>query len=197
MDASKKWMIFQFTPHQTTTLPKLLFFQKLWFNSFLLLNSMAIVRHSRRFPKQQRLAFFSVQIMFLWYTVPESSCCGLYCSQQLSFTFRMPSLSASGSHSSPEPSSSMSCWSAFGASGQLSMVSGMPSRSRSSFVSQTSPNVSSSTSDWSGLRTRCRSCHRATTLVSWIGADDNATFTASRSDWWWSCGFKRWTAGTS
>ena len=38
MNASEKWMIFQFTPHQTTTLPKWIFFQKIFFKSSFLLN---------------------------------------------------------------------------------------------------------------------------------------------------------------
>ena len=39
MDASEKWMIIWFTPHQTTVLPNWIIFQKLFFKSFLLLNS--------------------------------------------------------------------------------------------------------------------------------------------------------------
>ena len=35
---AKKWMIFQFTPHQTGTLPNRMFFQNLFFKSSLLLN---------------------------------------------------------------------------------------------------------------------------------------------------------------
>ena len=38
MDVSEKWMIFQFTPYQTTTLPKWMFFLQLFFKSSLLLN---------------------------------------------------------------------------------------------------------------------------------------------------------------
>ena len=38
MDVSEKWMIFQFTPYQTTTLPKWMFFLKLFFKSSVLLN---------------------------------------------------------------------------------------------------------------------------------------------------------------
>ena len=44
MDASEKWMIFPFTPHQTTTLPKWIVFKKLLFKSSLLLNGQCCIQ---------------------------------------------------------------------------------------------------------------------------------------------------------
>ena len=42
----KKWMIIRFTPHQTTTLPKLMSFQKHFFKLSLPLNLLCTVQHS-------------------------------------------------------------------------------------------------------------------------------------------------------
>ena len=60
MDASVKWMIFQFTPHQTTTLPKTPFFE-----SFLLLHGQCAA--FKYVPKTAAtiFAFSSVYILLL------------------------------------------------------------------------------------------------------------------------------------
>ena len=49
MDALKKWMIIQFTPYQTITLTKWMFFQNFLFKSSLLLNGQCCiqVRHQK------------------------------------------------------------------------------------------------------------------------------------------------------
>ena len=54
MNALKKWMIIQFTPHQTTTLPKWMFCEKCFFKSSLL------VRHKSTSPKKWRRPLHSL-----------------------------------------------------------------------------------------------------------------------------------------
>ena len=67
MDSLEKRMIIQFTPYQTTTLPKWMLSQKLWFKTSLLLN----LRHlSTSFNQHRRsFAFYTVFILFFMYLV--------------------------------------------------------------------------------------------------------------------------------
>ena len=61
MDASVKWMIIWFTPYQTTTLPKWMFFQKLFFKSSMLLNGQFGIQV---YPQNRCLLF--CLILLLW-----------------------------------------------------------------------------------------------------------------------------------
>ena len=67
LDASDKWMIIWFTPHQTNTLPKWMFIQKLFFKSSLLINSSAAFKYV---PQTIATTFAFSFVCFFFYDTP-------------------------------------------------------------------------------------------------------------------------------
>src|SRR3989454_1101219 len=107
---------------------------------------------------------------------------GLTTSGQLSTASRTPSLSSSGSQTSPRPSASESVWSGLNTRGQLSSASRTPSLSSSG--SQTSPRPSASEFVWSGLKTRGQlSSVSRTPSLSSSGAQASPRPSVSESVW--------------
>ena len=68
MDASEKWMIIWFTPHQTPTLPKWMFFQN-FSSNHLCCYSKWLVWHSSTSPKQQRRPLPSLLSLSFFYAI--------------------------------------------------------------------------------------------------------------------------------
>ena len=62
MDDLKKWIISRFTPHHTTTLPKGLFSQKLFFKSTLLLNVVSVA--CKYIPQRPLLSLLCLTFFF-------------------------------------------------------------------------------------------------------------------------------------
>ena len=60
MDAWENWIILRFTPHQTTTLPKWIFFQKAFFQIILVGNWLGRHPRTSSSPNQQRRTLSSL-----------------------------------------------------------------------------------------------------------------------------------------
>ena len=68
MAALVKWMINRFTPHQTTTFPKWMFFQNFFLQ--IIIAAKWLVRHICTSPNQQRRPLPSVWFVFYEYNYP-------------------------------------------------------------------------------------------------------------------------------
>ena len=108
MVALEKWMIFQFTPHQTTALPKWMFFQKLFFKSSLLLNSYCVIQILPLNSSDDLCLLFGLILLLygLGYLVRADNSCT---STWWSWSCTLSTSSASSSPSTASPATGQRC----------------------------------------------------------------------------------------